>query len=241
MDTIGDRLRLARESAHERMGRTHKITQSELGLNMELTQGAIYKMETNQRKRGEIDVIKLMNAAEFLRCSFLWLATGQGSMQSNDQNVMDALERSNGCPLVPPENLEATPVATLEIPDSLVSRISPDSFYTMISDEGMSPAAWTGDIVLVDTGASVCVGDWVLARVADKSMAVVRRIIERSSDKGHAYTLQTLNPEFADRPLKKISDILGIVREVRSYPRRTDSYARHVESATSHNVVRLPV
>ena len=107
MDTIGDRLRIARESAHERIDRTHRITQSELASVMGLTQPSVNRLENNKLKRGEIDVVKLMDAASFLNTSFLWLATGNGTMEQEDVKLLEDMEFQKGFPVYWPQDLNS--------------------------------------------------------------------------------------------------------------------------------------
>ncbi len=241
MDTIGERLRHARETANERLGTKFTMTQSELADQLGVTQGYIYKLETNANKRGSVDVIKLMNAAEYLQCSFLWLAKGLGQMEADDGLLIDELAHSKGLPFVPPELAGkdvADPEMMLNLPSSLVSKVSANGFYTLVSDNGVKSRAAAGDMVLVDPAVEIRIGDFVLARVADKSLPIVRRIVERMTEGQSGYTLKSLNDEFADRPLEKISDLLGVVMEFRSFAREECSYKDRLTPATA-NVVRL--
>ena len=88
MDTIGERLKHARVTAHKRLGLSDRVTQGEVGDQIGLTQGAIVKLENNMNKRGDVDVIKLMKAAEFMKCSFIWLATGRGLLTNDDSHLL---------------------------------------------------------------------------------------------------------------------------------------------------------
>ncbi len=241
MDTIGERLRHARETANERLGTKYMMTQSELADQLGVTQGYIYKLETNANKRGSVDVTKLMNAAEYLKCSFLWLAKGLGKMEADDGLLIDELAQNNGQPFYDLETIgseHAEPEMTLTLPSSLVNRVSSNGFYTLVSDNGVNARASAGDLVLVDPSTEVRVGDFVLARVADKSLPIVRRIVERMTEGQSGYTLKSLNDEFADRPLGKISDLIGVVLEFRSFAREECSYKERLSPATK-NVVRL--
>ena len=245
MDTIGERLRHARVTAHERLGLSDRATQGEVGDKIGLTQGAIGKLENNQNKRGDVDVIKLMKAAEYLKCSFIWLATGRGSLTNDDSNLLDDFENHKGQPFYPPDDLQkknAEPEMQLNLTDKLISKVSPNSFYTLVSDNGLTPKAAAGDMVLVDPSAEIQVGDYVLVRIKDKKLPVVRRIVERSTEDGqHGYMLKCLNNEFADRPLEKLEDLAGVVMEFRSFTREDTSYKDQLSAISSANIIKLPL
>ncbi len=174
MDTIGKRLRHARETANERMGAKFQITQSELADQIGVTQGFIYKLETDANKRGSVDVTKLMKCAEYLKCSFLWLATGRGDVGNDDSHLLDDLNNQQGLPFIHPEQLENPPTDNhemmLNLTNSLASRISAEAYYTLVTDNGVNTRASSGDLVLCDPGADVRIGDFVLAKVADKTL-----------------------------------------------------------------------
>lgn len=241
MDTIGKRLRHARETANERLGAKFQITQSELADQIGVTQGFIYKLETDANKRGSVDVTKLMKCAEYLKCSFLWLATGRGDVSNDDSHLLDDLNNQQGLPFIHPEQLDNPPTdhheMMLNLTNSLASLISAQAYYTLVTDNGVNTRAGSGDLVLVDPGAEVRIGDFVLARVADKTLPIVRRIVERSGEQS-GYTLRSLNEEFADRPLAKIGDLLGVVLEFRSFAREENSYKDRLTGGVG-NVVRL--
>lgn len=243
MDTIGERLRIARETAHARVSRNFKITQSELGDMIGLTQGAIYKLESNRNKRGDVDVTKLMKAAEYLKCSFIYLATGRGSLDSDDSNMLDDLENQHGQPFYHPSLLnqeEPESSMMLNLPSTMTGKITPRAFYSLVTDNGVDPKASTGDMILVDPGADLQVGDFVLVRMQPASMPVVRRIIEHTTPDGqHGYLLKTLNPEFSDRRLERLEDILGVVLEFRTFTRANCSYKDQLTGATSSNVIQI--
>ena len=226
METIGERLKHARKTAHQRLGLRSEMTQGQLGDRIDLTQGAIYKLESNKNKRGNVDVAKLMAAAEFMQCSFIWLATGQGTITNDDSDLFDKLEANRGVPFLMPDFLDNDlPEMYLSLPGSLASRVSANAFYTLVTDNGIFAKASAGDMALIDPGAEIRVGDFVLARLADKRMPVIRRIVERSTTDGQGgYLLKSLNNEFADRNLNKLDDLVGVVMEFRLFTREESSY-----------------
>lgn len=245
MDTIGERLRHARVTAHERLGLSDRVTQGELGDQIGLTQGAIGKLENNMNKRGDVDVIKLMKAAEFMKCSFIWLATGRGSLTNDDSHLLDDLENRKGQPFFAPDDLQKKnlePEMQLNLTNKLISKVTPRAFYTLVSDNGLTPKAAAGDMVLVDPGAQIQIGDYVLVRMKDKTLPVVRRIVERTTEDGQSgYMLKCLNDEFADRPLEKLEDLAGVVLEFRSFPREDASYKDQLSAISASNIIKLPL
>ena len=226
MDTIGERLRHARKTAHRRIGLQSEMTQGQLGDRIGLTQGAVYKLESNKNKRGNVDVAKLMAAAEFMQCSFIWLATGQGVITNDDSDLFDKLEANCGVPFYMPDQLDSNqPEMHLSLPGSLACRVLSNTFYTLVTDNGIAGKANAGDMALVDPGAELRVGDFVLARLADKRLPVIRRIVERTIEDGQGgYTLKSLNDEFADRTLNRLDDLIGVVLEFRIFTREESSY-----------------
>lgn len=245
METIGERLRHARLTAHERIGINDQITQGELGDQVGLTQGAIYKLETNKNKRGDVDVIKLMKAAEFLKCSFIWLSTGRGAIDNDDSHLLDDLESRQGIPFVSPmdiNNPDAESEMHLNLTDKLASKVTSRAYYALVSDNGIQPRAMSGDMVLVDPGADIQIGDFVLVRIDDKVLPVVRRIIERTTEEGqHGYLLKSLNDEFADRPLNSIEDLAGVVLEFRTFTREDTSYKDMISASYASNIIKLRI
>ena len=245
MDTIGERLRYARVTANNRIGLSERVTQGEVGDRIGLTQGAIYKLETNQNKRGDVDVIKLMKAAEYLRCSFIWLATGRGALDNDDSHMLDDLENRKGQPYFSPADLQRAdiePEMQLNLTNKMINKVSPRTFYTLVSDNGLSPKASAGDMILVDPSAEIQIGDFVLVRIKDKTLPVVRRIVERTTDDGQGgYMLKCLNDEFADRPLEKIEDLAGVVMEFRTFTRENTSYKDQLSAITKGNIIKLPL
>ena len=238
MDTIGERLRYARETAHERIGNKYPITQTEVAQCIGATQGFIYKLENNQNKLSNVDVNKLMRIAEFLRCSFLWLAKGVGDLNMDDMNLLDELNNKRGLPFYEPASLNSkTSEMELNLPSTLACKVSDKAFYTIVTDNAVNTRAAIGDLILVDPASDFRVGDFVLVKIADKPLPVVRRIVERNAEAG-GYTLKSLNDEFADRPLEQLSDLLGVVLEFRSFTRDDASYKDRLNTTTS-NVIQL--
>lgn len=216
------------------------MTQAQLGDRIDLTQGAIYKLESNKNKRGNVDVAKLMAASDFMKCSFIWLATGQGAITNDDNNLFDQLAESRGMPFFPPDNLNTDyPEMQLNLPGTLIDRVSSKAFYTLVTDNGITGKASAGDLALVDPGAEIRVGDFVLVRIHDKRLPVIRRIVERSTEEGlTGYTLKSLNDEFSDRVLQKHEDLIGVVMEFRLFTREESSYKNRLVDGSS-KVVQL--
>lgn len=240
MDTIGDRLRVARETANKRVGREFKITQSELADMMGLTQSSVFKIEMNKLKRGEIDVIKLMDAAKFLKASFMWLATGTGVMDQDDMQLLSDIEVQKGFPAYWPQDLPSKhrqPQFHMNVAPLLYERLSKNTFFTLVSDEGMSPDVSMGDFMLVDPGGSIRVGSFVLAYISGKRSPALRRIIE-NEDGG--YLLKPNNPEFSTKPLERLDNLLGVVVETRSSKLAEVSYKSEMDGGLTLNVINFP-
>lgn len=219
MNTIGDRLRIARESAHERLDRKYKITQSELGDTIGIRQSSLFAIEMNKNKSSDVGVEKLMRAATFLKVSFLWLATGRGEMCSNDANLIGELQKLKGLPLYYPQDAlarrDSDVQQTINISQEIAQNISNKSFFTLVSDNGLSPQCEKGDIVLIDPGVPVSVEDYVLVSLPSYQMPIVRQIVERSPDQ---YTLKPINPNLSEQPLQDIGRLVGVVIEFRHCP-----------------------
>ncbi|ELU16559.1 hypothetical protein CAPTEDRAFT_203754 [Capitella teleta] len=237
MDTIGDRLRFARESANDRLGRKFKITQSELADMMGVTQPSVNKIETNKLKRGEIDVIKLMDAAKYLKASFLWLATGNGSMEQEDSRLLQDLEFQKGFPVYWPQDLNSSvrqPQFYMNAAPLLHERLSKNAFFTLVNDDGMNPHINMGDLVLVDPGGSLQVGSYVLARMPGQKNPMLRRIVENEED---GYLLKAINPDFKTRELEKLDDLIGVAVEFRSFLLPAISYKSELGGGRPLNII----
>lgn len=238
MDTIGDRIRIARESAHERLGRKYRITQNELADMMGLTQSSVNRLENNKLKRGEIDVVKLMDAASFLNASFLWLATGNGSMGQEDAKLLEDMECQKGFPVYWPQDLNSINKNAqfhMNVAPVIYDRLTPNAFYTLVTDNGMSPHINMGDLVLVDPGGKFHVGSFVLARISGQAAPVLRRIVE--SDEEEGYLLKPMNSEFKTRTLEKFAHLLGVAVEFRSFLVPEVSYKSEMETKQTINIV----
>lgn len=238
MDTIGDRLRTARKSAHERLDREYRITQSELACVMGLTQSSVNRLENNKLKRGEIDVVKLMDAASLLKASFLWLATGNGAMDQEDSKLLEDMECQKGFPVYWPQNLNSINKNAqfhMNVAPIIYERLTPNAFYTLVTDNGMSPHINMGDLVLVDPGGKFHVGSYVLARTSGQGTPVLRRIIE--SDEEEGYLLKPLNPEYKTRTLEKFAHLLGVAVEFRSFLLPEVSFKSEIETNKPINIV----
>lgn len=216
MDSLGDRLRTARESAHHRFDREHRITQTELGNIIGYSQSAIYQIEQNKRKRREIDAQKLIAAAKFLRVSFMWLATGIGDMEQDDNEQLESIELSeHSFPVIAPNDIRRKnryPEFYMNLPASIYDAVSENAFFTTVGDNGIAPEAFTGDLALVDPEGAIQIGSYVMATINGKSLPVIRIIIEGDDE----YLLKPLNDEFSVRPLGAIENLIGIVVEIRS-------------------------
>ncbi len=219
MNTIGDRLLHARDSAHTRLSRTHKITQSELADMMGIRQPSLVSIEKNQNKSTDVGAEKLMKAAQFLKVSFMWLATGRGDMLNDEDNLIGELQKLKGYPLVYPQHAKTRQdeeiQQTINVSKEVAQNLSEKAFFTLVSDNGLSPQCERGDIVLVDPGVPVSVEDYVLVALPNYRMPVVRQIVERSLDQ---YSLRPINQNMAEQPLDDINHLIGIVVEFRHCP-----------------------
>ncbi|GAA4652368.1 hypothetical protein GCM10023116_46520 [Kistimonas scapharcae] len=220
MNTIGDRLKYARETAPGRLGRDYMVTQGELGKVMEgITQTAVFKMEQNKNKRGEVGVTKLMKAAEFLKVSFLWLATGKGTMDGSDEELLSPFYGDGGLPVYLPQHirkrLDDNIHSRLTITDKLQSRVTDKAFFTVCTDDGLAPMITTGGLVLVDPGSQMVLTDYVLTNIKDSPFPVVRQIVANPEG---GYLLKPLNPNYPSMPLEELADLVGVVLEFRTWP-----------------------
>ena len=242
MNTIGDRLRHARETANARIGRTHKITQSELGDMMGLRQSSLYSIETNQNKSSDVGAEKLLKAAAFLQVSFMWLATGRGDMLGDDTNLIGELQKLKGYPLVYPQHAKTRKDDEIQqiisVSKEVAQNLTEKAFFTLVSDNGLSPQCERGDIVLVDPGVPVSVEDYVLVALPNYRMPVVRQIVERSLDQ---YSLRPINQNMAEQPLDDINHLIGVVVEFRHCPSEKNRITSWQEEnrKTISNVVNM--
>lgn len=244
MSTIGHRLRQARETSHQRTGLSDRITMHELADQLGVDARTIYDEERNACKRGGLSAATLMKAAEYLCCSFLWLVTGRGDLENDDNRLVEILEGQYGQPFCLPHELgrrESATAMRLNLPDHLAALVTATAFYTLVTDNGLQPKVALGDLVLVDGGQQVQTGDYVLARMGGQQLPVVRRLVECDGGSDTGYQLQTLNSEFARRPLQSLEHMLGVVMEFRSFPRVEGGYQdRLAVPAFSGKVVTLP-
>ncbi len=226
MNTIGDRLLLARETAPERLGRDYMVTQGELGKVMEgISQVAVFKIEQNKNKRGEVGVTKLMKAAEFLKVSFLWLATGKGSMTGNDEELLSPFYGEPGIPVHLPQDCRSRTKENahsyLTVTSRIQSQISEKAFFTVCTDNGLAPMVNTGGLVLVDPGAKMVITDYVLTMIPGLSLPVVRQII---AGRDGGYLLKSLNHEIPSCQLDELSDLIGVIIEFRHWPETSNGF-----------------
>lgn len=219
MNTIGDRLRHARETAHDRVGRNFKITQSELGDVIGIKQSNVAMLERNLNKRGDVGISKLLKAAEFLQVSFMWLATGDGDINNIDTDILGELQKRRGCPLFFPQyaksRQESEIQQSMNLSRETAGNVSENAFFTLVSDNGLAPVCETGDVVLIDPAASPLVEDYVLVSVPGYRMPIVRQIIESGPDR---FALKAINRNISDQPLDDISQLIGVVVEFRHCP-----------------------
>ena len=245
MKTIGDRILHARKTANTRLGRTHQVTQSELGQYIGLAQSNVYALEQNRNKRNDIGICKLIRAAELLRCSFLWLATGKGEMTNIDTDIFSELQSGQGVPLFFPRYAKTRNDSDVQqyigVSREIQQTLGKNAFFTLVSDNGLSPRAEMGDIVLIDPSVQVRVMDFVLVADPGYRLPVARQIIERSVDQ---FTLKPLNTMMPEQPLDEISQLIGVVIEIRHSPdqaKRIRGWNEDNRKAVSSNVIKLPV
>ena len=219
MNTIGERLLHARDSAHTRLGRTHRITQSELADMMGIRQPSLVSIEKVQNKSTDVGAEKLMKAAKFLKVSFMWLATGRGDMLNDEDNLIGELQKLKGYPLIYPQHVKTRQDVeiqqTINVSKEVAQNLSKKAFFTLVSDNGLSPQCERGDIVLVDPGVPVSVEDYVLVALPNYRIPVVRQIVERSLEQ---YSLRPINQNMAEQPLDDINHLIGVVVEFRHCP-----------------------
>lgn len=234
MSTIGYRLKEARETAHQRMGRVHEITWSELSQMIGVSAEAVYREERSSTKRGELSPATLMEAAKFLRCSFVWLVTGHGNMLDDDERLVELLEGQCGQPFYFPDEIgrsEPSSDMRLNVPDHLAKVITPSAFYTVVTDNALQPTVSAGDLVLVDAGQTLESGEYVLVKLEGSSLPVVRRFTECNEEGLAGYQLRSLNDEFAHRPFPGMDSLVGVVMEFRHFPNWSTGYKDRLKRA----------
>ena len=218
MNTIGDRLRHARETAHNRFGRDYKMMQGELAEKIGATQAAISNIERNKvlSMRDKL----LFAAAEYLKVSPIWLSTGEGDMDDNDDVFMRLRNQTGGVRLIHPgscrRGIDAPCIDTLNVTRKIHDMLSEEAFFTICTDNGMDPMMRRGDLVLVDPGMVVHYDTLVLAKHPDFSLPIVRRLVADST--GRFYRLQPLNTNLPELSVKKTEQIIGTIIEYRCWP-----------------------
>lgn len=219
MNTIGERLRYARETAHEREASEVRITQSEVADYIGIRQSSLYSIENNKNKSTDVGAEKLMRAANFLNVSFLWLATGRGDMCGDDTHLLGELQKLKGFPLYFPQHAKSRnddeAQQTINVSREIAQNLTDQAFFTLVSDNGLSPLCEKGDIVLIEPGIQVSVEDYVLVALPNYRMPIVRQVVERSMDQ---YSLRPINQNMSEQPLEDISHLLGVVIEFRHCP-----------------------
>lgn len=222
MNTIGDRLYHARITAHERFGLSSQITMCELADGIDVSAELIYREESNLSQQGEMSAFSLMKAAEYLACSFLWLATGRGEMLGDDDHLVKILEHQCGQPVYLPDEIGRTEPSAdmrLNVPGQLAALITRAAFYTVVTDNALQPIVSAGDLVLVDAGQTLEPGKYVLVKLDGFLLPVVRRFAECNEEQSNAsYQLCCLNDDFAHRPFPGLACLLGVVMEFRRFP-----------------------
>ncbi len=219
MNTIGDRLRHARETAHNREEDGTRVTQGEVADYIGIRQSSLNAIENNKNKSSDVGAEKLMRAASYLNVSFLWLATGRGDMCGDDTHLLGELQKLKGIPLFFPQHAKSRNddevQQTINVSREIAQNLTDQAFFTLVSDNGLSPLCETGDIVLIDPGTQVSVEDYVLVALPNYKMPIVRQVVERSADQ---YSLRPINRNMSEQPLDDISHLMGIVIEFRHCP-----------------------
>lgn len=156
---FGQRLRAARTAA--------KMTQKVLANKVGIGQSTIAELEKTANGSSHVPVI-----AAALKCSALWLATGEGSMKDGfDQNVTPVSLGMRPYPVI--SHVQAGALKEIAVPygpgDGFDVEYGDDdasqwSFFLEIEGDSMQPEFRPGDRVLIDPDLSPNPGDFVAAR-----------------------------------------------------------------------------
>lgn len=156
---FGQRLKAARSAA--------KMTQKTLATKVGIGQSTIAELEKTGNGSSHVPAI-----AAALKCSALWLATGEGSMKDGfDQNVTPAPLGMRPYPVI--SSIQAGALKEISTPyspgDGFDVEYGDDdaskwSFFLEIEGDSMLPDFRPGDRVLIDPEVTPRPGDFVAAR-----------------------------------------------------------------------------
>lgn len=236
MKTIAERLKYARKTSKERCGRDYAYTQDHLGQAMGRTQSTISQMENGQLLSEDFGVQSLMGAAKLLQVSFVWLATGEGDIDSDDTVLLPTLRLREGIPLFSPANAatrnKSDIVQKVAVTKHQAASLSEHAFYTIVTDSGASTVAAYGDSVLIDPVIPKRAADWVLVQLQGYQYPVMRKIVEREEG---VYFFCSDNPDLPAIKMTTSSDVLGVAVEFR---RAVDNRFKLMEwSETNHRTL----
>lgn len=156
---FGQRLKAARSAA--------KMTQKTLAAKVGIGQSTIAELEKTGNGSSHVPAI-----AAVLKCSALWLATGEGSMKDGfDQNVTPVTLGMRPYPVI--SSIQAGALKEISAPYAPGDGFdveygdddtSPWSFFLEIEGDSMLPDFRPGDRVLIDPEVTPRPGDFVAAR-----------------------------------------------------------------------------
>ena len=194
MDTLAKRLKFARK---------HRgLTQAQLAELSGLKQSDISKLEngTIQRTTG------LIGLSTALRCSAVWLDTGDGQPWI-DENVKEGPEIRGLVPLIsfvqagswcdivdnllPGDAYDWMPCPVKHSTSTFCLEVEGESMFNPTGRYSYSP----GDIIFVDPAKAAKHGDRVVVRLDDQQQATFKQLIEEDGRK----MLKALNPDWKPR------------------------------------------
>lgn len=189
---FGLRLKAARKAA--------KMTQAELAKKVGIGQSTIAELEKTGNGSSHVPVI-----AAALKCSALWLATGDGSMKDGfDQNVSPAPLGMRPYPVI--SHVQAGALKEIAVPygpgDGFDVEYGDDdasqwSFFLEIEGDSMLPDFRPGDRVLIDPDVSPNPGDFVAARNTKQEATFKKYRVRGIDESGHeVFELVPLNDNY---------------------------------------------
>lgn len=189
---FGQRLKAARNAA--------KMTQKTLANKVGIGQSTIAELEKTGNGSSHVPVI-----AAALKCSALWLATGDGSMKDGfDQNVTPVPLGMRQYPVI--SHVQAGALKEIAVPygpgEGFDVEYGDDdasqwSFFLEIEGDSMLPDFRPGDRVLIDPDVVPRPGDYVAARNTKQEATFKKYRVRGIDESGHeVFELVPLNNDY---------------------------------------------
>lgn len=207
MDTMGKRLRFARENAV-----TGKLTQPQLAAKVGTSQQHISKLENDKICETAL-LIRIGNATGY-RAE--WLETGQLPMYSKPEpsNIAPGPAITGKVPLISwvragqyKEAIDLFEPGDAEDWIETTVPIRAHTFALRVQGDSMEPDFPTGTLIVVEPDLDPLPGDYVIAKNGDE--ATFKQLVKDGAD----WYLKPLNPRYPIKPLESPCRIVGVVRE----------------------------